>query len=540
MSDSGKKNNLFNIIYGFALDYGIFILAFIVVALNFSLIFDNVVWGDEAFSANTIYDTDLYGIYQRIFFWDNHPPLYYYWLRLMADVLGYHTWVYHLASVIPFAVGIILSVTYIRKKLGSIPASFFSIISGLSFTCSEYNLEIRMYELCFFFVLASICFSYRVLENREKNKWSWAGLVLTGVLAAYCHYYGMVATGILLFVTSLFYFIMNKGKTWLYGVVSIIAYLVLYSPWLYVLYVHTTRVEGTWWMQAPETLSNVMTFMFGGFRMSRFLIPATFILSFVYVISLLGVFSVKNVSKGDFLISFKKPSIKKTGINADDRAFFTYWLTVILVLCFAYGISCLGKPMVANRYTYPLIPFVIMIWALSIKKLIGIFALAVTGDLPEKEKAEAGETIPTPMEKNLTRSVRGRLSLAVILVIWLILFVIGLMDFKLQRSIVKVQDATTRETLDLIGDPGEKTAFSSDQVQHLAWTVLYYYYPDNKIESGQLYELAEEYDEIWSFLGYEASEQTFSDMRDRGFEVEIYKDMWIGKYPFNLYHYYKP
>jgi len=33
--------------------------------LNFSLAFDNVVWGDEAFSGNTICNTNLYGIFQR-------------------------------------------------------------------------------------------------------------------------------------------------------------------------------------------------------------------------------------------------------------------------------------------------------------------------------------------------------------------------------------------------------------------------------------------------------------------------------------------
>ncbi len=527
MTGNQKKKSVLITLYEVALRYGIYVLAFIVILLNFSLIFDNVVWGDEAFSANTIYDTDLYGVYQKIFFWDNHPPLYYYWLKLCAEILGYRTWVYHLASVIPFVSGIVLSATFIRKKLGSIPASFFSIISGLSFTCSEYNLEIRMYELCFFFVLLSICFSYKVLENTGKKRY-WTGLVISGVLAAYTHYYGMVATGILLFVTSLIYFIMNKGKTWLFGVISIFSYLALYGPWLYVLAIHTMRVEGKWWMEAPESLSNVMNFMFGGFRMSRFLIPATFVLTFIYIISKLGFVSIKNVSKGDFMVSFRKPSNPFRSFSNDDRMFAACWMTGILVLCFAYGISFIAKPMVACRYTYPLVPFVIMIWALAVKNLIRLFA-------GNNKTGEAED--PSVYEKALVDNAVGKTGLAIVLLIWTIVFVMGLMDFKYQRSIVKVQDATTSQTLNIIGTPGERTAFTSEQVQHLSWTVLYYYYPDRDIYSGNLYDITEDHDEIWACMGYELSEETLAEMESRGFAYEIHKNMWIGKYNFDLYHF---
>jgi len=523
ISESYKKSKI-EIIYRFILDYGIYALALAVVLLNFSLIFDNVVWGDEAFSANTIYNTGLYGVYQKIFFWDNHPPLYYYWLKLLASIFGYRTWVYHLASVIPFAAGILLSVTIIRKKLGSIPASFFSLISGLSFTCSEYNLEIRMYELCFFFVLLSICFSYRILENTGKKRY-WTGLVVAGVLAAYTHYYGMVATGILLFVTSLVYFIMNRGKTWLYGVISIFAYLALYGPWLYVLVIHTMRVEGKWWMEAPETLGNVMNFMFGGFRMSRFLIPATFILTFVYILSKADFVSIKNVSKGDFLISFRRPAFKLKDLTADDRMFVTCYMTGILVLCFAYGISYIAKPMVACRYTYPLVPFVIMIWALAVKKLIGIFA--------------GKKNDVTVTEKDLMKTTAGKAGLLLVLILWMVVFVMGLMDFKLQRSIAKVQDAETASTLQIIGTPGENTAFTSEKVQHLSWTVLYYYYPENEIHAGNPLDLTAEHDDIWACMGYELGEDVLGEMSARGFKYDLYKDKWIGKYSFDLYHFYK-
>ena len=57
-----------------------YLLALLVVCLNVSLIFDNVVWGDEAFSVNTA-EKSMYGIMQVMYYLDNHPPLYYYWLK---------------------------------------------------------------------------------------------------------------------------------------------------------------------------------------------------------------------------------------------------------------------------------------------------------------------------------------------------------------------------------------------------------------------------------------------------------------------------
>ena len=132
---------------------GVYLLASGVSVLNISIAFDHVVWGDEAYSQMAIINCDLYGIFQRIYYWDSHPPLYYYYLRFFADVFGYKTSVYHIASLVPFLIGIVLACTLIKKHLGSIPAAFFILVSGLSASCCEYNLEIRMYSLVFMFVL---------------------------------------------------------------------------------------------------------------------------------------------------------------------------------------------------------------------------------------------------------------------------------------------------------------------------------------------------------------------------------------------------
>ena len=46
-------------------------------------------------------------------------------------------------------------------------------------------------------------------------------------------------------------------------------------------------------------------------------------------------------------------------------------------------------------------------------------------------------------------------------------------------------------------------------------------------------------DEMWGFIGYELPETTVEEMRNRGYEVSLYEDMWMGKYGCNLYHFVK-
>ena len=143
-------------------------LTVLVVCLNFSMMSDRVLWGDEAFSANTAHK-DVDGILQVLYYWDNHPPLYYYWLKLFGTLFGYKVPVFHLASLVPFVIGIVLALTVVRKHFGLLPATFFVMISGLGQACLEYNLEVRMYALAFLCVMGCFYCSYRVIADGNRK-----------------------------------------------------------------------------------------------------------------------------------------------------------------------------------------------------------------------------------------------------------------------------------------------------------------------------------------------------------------------------------
>lgn len=488
---------------------GIWLLSLAVISLNVSLAFDNVVWGDEAYSQMAIRNCTLYGIFERTYYWDSHPPLYYYYLRLFADLFGYRTPVYHAASLVPFIIGILFACTLLKKHFGTVPATFFILVSGFSESCAEYNLEIRMYSLLFLFVLLCAYSAYLILKDGSKIC-PWIFMTLFGVLAAYTHYYGVALCGLLLFFTGLFHFLENRKKSWIKGFLCVCIYALAYSPWLSVLYFQTKAELNNSWLSEPEALESVLRFISGG----RHLYPVVF--RFIVVMSILvlvkesGAIAVKKGGeKHAYLVTFAKPGAE--GLSVGARAILLYWVVGIFLLLFAYGVSNLFHPILARRYAYALIPLVLLIFMLCMGKLLSYMSY---------------------------EGLRKPIMVLVACMLFLTL-VFGLLDFKYYRSVCKTQEVQTNRVLEIVGTPKEDAVLCSNGVQHLAWSVLTYYYPDHEVTLKNPNELDTEPSEIWAFIGYEFDEDVLTDMTDKGYKTDAYFDLWLGKYGINLYHFYK-
>ena len=503
-----KKRNVFDILYNWIIKYGIYIFAIGVAVLNVSLCFDNVVWGDEAFSGKMVLGTGFAGIYQRVYYWENHPPLYYFYLKIWEYLLGHKTYVFHLASVFTFLSGCCLSLTVIKKKVGSVPVAFFIAISGLSMTCAEYNQEIRMYGLCFFFVLGSCMFSYMILGGSDKKAY-WGAMVVFGALSAYTHYYGLVCTGLLVFSTSLMYYLKKKGKTWINGVLSIVLYIVLYIPWLTVFFKQLKMVGGSWWITKPDSLERILNFAFGGGVSHKIIIPAWIILLLIFIALEFKVLQVSE-EKESFILTVKKPNVSKSQISDDAYALFAFLMAIVLTFVFGYIASYTYNPIFIARYSYPMIPLLLFAFMICIKRVV-----------------------ETAGEKN---GIKKYVLITSLFVLFVFTLAFCLKDFKDYRTRVKVEQDVTDKTLSLIGKPNEDTVFTSLAVQHLAWTVLEYYYPENEIIEGDPSNIDINADEVWSFLGYPLSDDSLETLRIKGYEVDYYPDTNFGKYSCNLYH----
>lgn len=530
-----RTGNFFLSVYDFLRKYIIFLFSFIVLVINYSLAFDNVVWGDEAFSGNVIQNTNLFGIYQRIFYWDSHPPLYYYWLRLCSDLFGYNVPVYHVASLIPFSICILLILFPIRKKIGTIPAAFAILICGLSAPCVEYNLEIRMYALLFMEVLICAYCSFRIISNDTKKRF-WIGLTIVGVTAAYTHYFGLVTSGILLFVTGLWYFICHKGKTWLYGFVSIFIYLLLYVPWFLVLYKQASSVSGSWWLNEIAPLNTLTTMIFCGNNMKQILIPVIVFLSLFIFLYESNIVCLK-LNKSEKAISwhFTKPSIRCW--STELHSIFAFWVAIILTVIFTYIASILINPLTVARYMYPLIPLVLFILMLCIRRLLAYGRVSwgkeTFGEIKTEQQDDCISLVDTK-SKGWTRGIY-----ILVVIVFCIMLFIGFFDFKDYRSLSKTHNVETEKILTIIGEPEEKAVFTSAGVKHLAWTIFPFYFPDNAYFDKMPNDLEGDANEIWAFLGFVATPELLQQMEDKGYLVIEYQNLWFGKYSCNIYHFYK-
>ncbi len=487
--------------------YLIYLLAVIVVILNISLMFDNVVWGDEAFSANTAKNS-LYGVIEILYYYDNHPPLHYIWIKLFGDIFGHSIPIYHLASLVPFIIGIVLVVTVVRKEFGNIPAAFFVVISGLGASCLEYNLEIRMYSLAFLGVLGAFYCSYRVISTGKKA--AWIGMVLWALEAAYSHYYALVAVGVLLFFTGIAVWIRNGGKYWIKGLVAIIVFLIGYAPWLYFLFTAIKNISGNWWMTDILGLNQTIEMIMGYKGLSVCIFPIVLVLLFILLIVECKLIKIETV-EGKKDIVFNKPSIKEW--SNEMYAIVVGVATIIGTVGFAYLLSYAMKPMLAQRYMYPLsaVTFIILVIELS-----RIFALA------KKYEEKIGK-------KTLRFIVKG------FALTFLSLFlVIGIDNYKNYRDLSIDQSIKTNATLNVIGKPGEDTMFVTNGVKHLGWTIFPCYFPGTEFINGTCYGATK--DKFWYFNPTPIGEEDVKRLTEMGYDVISYGQMQISQYEFSLYY----
>ena len=254
---------------------GCFLLALLTIGLNFSLMNDNVVWGDEAYAGNAVQNS-IEGIFQILTLEENHPPLYYLWLKGFGELFGYTTPVYHLASLVLFFMGIVLVLGWLRRCYGNIPAAFFVIISGLAAPCLEYNLEIRMYAMAFLGVAGCYYSVSRILAGSKVA--GWVGMVIWALVAAYAHYYALVTVGIMIFFTCVLAYLRFRGRVWLKGVVSIAICIAAYAPWLGQVLRATKSISRNWWLKEIESLQQCFTMIGCGESMKKVVLPLLLLL----------------------------------------------------------------------------------------------------------------------------------------------------------------------------------------------------------------------------------------------------------------------
>lgn len=216
--------------------YGLVIIGAIVYL---SLVFNQNVWLDEAFTASLV-RTDMAGVLERSMA-DTLPPLYNILLKLTTDIFGYTVPVMKITSVVPMIITMLLSATVVRKRHGFKASSLFTVALFTMPNLLFFGVEIRMYSLGFLFATASGIYAYEFIK--DYNIKNLIIFTVMSVLAGYSHHFAFVSVGFVYLFMLLYYFFAEREniKRWF---ICVILTVILYFPCLVVTLKQFKSVSG--------------------------------------------------------------------------------------------------------------------------------------------------------------------------------------------------------------------------------------------------------------------------------------------------------
>ncbi len=335
--------------------------------LYISLIFNHNVWTDEAFTMQLLRGNVAEIIEGTAN--DVHPPLYYLYAKIFAVIFGESLLVQKIAAILPMTATLVFGATVVRRQFGDV-SSFLFLLFLTCIPCSmEFAVQVRMYSLALLAV--TVCGVYAYLIFFRGNKSDYVLFAISGVAAAYTHYFSFVSALViagLLFVAIL---IWNRKriKTYLItGVLMIAAYL----PWLPSMIHQVVSVEAGYWIAeiTPETIWSYYLWTFGLEAFAGAVI--------LFILLLKGV-SIYNIIK----IALEK---KEVDIYA-----LLCMLIPTLTAVLGVSLSIWKTPIYRDQYIFPALGMLALFFGITLRKakpviLAGISAfLLLVGAMQYKE-----------------------------------------------------------------------------------------------------------------------------------------------------------
>lgn len=413
----------------------VWIYVILLFGLNFIRIFDNNLWGDEAFTANLVQQS--FGEIISVTAADVHPPLYYFIVRIFYLIFGKHGWMFHLVSLIPCFITIIFAMTVIWKKIAPEVALVLITLLCLSDNAVTYNVEVRMYSWAALFVLLSFYEAYQLLQDGKI--FNYVLFVAFSLAAAYTHYYALLSVAffyICIICYTLFYKMLDIKKV----VVSCLSTVVLYLPWLGIVIRTVVRSTDNFWLKTIPTFKESIDYLFS------YKIDAG--VGGIFIVGLLLVF----VYETNFLrLNISEQNNINIIVSTRNLRCSKEVLWIIAGLSSVFGTIIVGiaiseiiRPFYLLRYIYPVSVVAWMILGVGISKLKGckvytgmlIFFMLVT-------------FIPVYQSKYIYEKND---------------------NINLQNTLNSIHDEITSDKIILTN------------IFHVDWTIVKYYFPDVKTE----------------------------------------------------------
>ncbi len=304
--------------------------------LYLSLIFNNNLWVDEAFTA-CIIRGNLSEVWQKTLN-DTLPPLYNVAGWAFTSLFGYSSVTLKLFSVIPMLLLLVLNLTAVRKLFGETCALLYAVMIAAMPHLLHYGVEIRMYSWALFFLSAASVYAVRALK--EEGRHNLTALAVFTALCGYTHHYALIGAAFLWLILLIrASFLKRISRSLVFS--AAIAFL-LYLP-CFVITLKQLRAAGSYFSMEPLSLSSFLSDL-------RF----PFVTNVTFLSALLLLFFL-------FCLIFGVSSLKKEAVPYISLLSLFY-----LTLLFGYGVSLfLGRTFFTARYLVPSLgPFWLSVAAL--------------------------------------------------------------------------------------------------------------------------------------------------------------------------------
>lgn len=240
--------------------------------------FHSSIWFDESYTVGLIKHNliDLC----KIATYDVHPHLYYILLKLFTYIFGSSIISLRLFSVLGAALLALLGYTHIRRDFGDKTGFWFSFFVLLMPSTFKYALQIRMYTWAPLFVTLAAIYVYRMIVEEKNNTKNTILFVIFSIMAAYSHYYALIAVSIINLILLVYYNVSkcNLKKWFLMAIIQ----LGIYFPGLYVFFVQASSGGASWiTVRYPNILFDTISFHFLGVPQTDISVKSP-----IYIISL--------------------------------------------------------------------------------------------------------------------------------------------------------------------------------------------------------------------------------------------------------------
>lgn len=272
---------------------------------------------------------------------DVHPPLYYWITKFLTAPFGYRLAAVKVATALPMTMVFFLGLTWIHKIMGTYWFSFFSLVIP---AVQTYLIpEIRMYGWTAFFITLAFGSIWLIKKGRKNY---YILLCISGICAAYCHYYALIAI-IMLYTAMLLLMIFEKKKgknQWICFTASVLISLASYFPWLRILLRQVREVAADYWI-APPTLKNYISYLLFPAYSKMPVYVGTIILGIVSILILV-----------DYIQNKQWDEVNKDFLFI---GLFAYLGTILSGII----LSVLIRPVFSVRYVKCVLPLLLMILA---------------------------------------------------------------------------------------------------------------------------------------------------------------------------------